>query len=344
MCVEAFIEVEDEIVEALIGTKNGNVREIISNTEKNKLPQKLSVICKELSPNEAQIIADKIKNNQFITELKFFGSLGDEEIKPIAEALKGNKSVIEVNISRNNIGDEGVKVFAAALRVNQTIRNLDLSSNRLSGKGVEYLAEALKENHSITELNLSYNFMGNDGMEALAKVLKNNKSIVKLTLLCNGIEDKGAEALVNALKTNKSILSINISCNFIKDKFYYEKLDELCSLNHKSAMEVIAAIKSPSISWLNYYKLEIAREAVISLLIFHEKRSYQAAKAEVEQVEEKFTKNWFKITGIAKNIGLPADVCYEIGKHLKPSDFKENFRKRLDTSDQQNPVYYTSFI
>ena len=45
-------------------------------------------------------------------------SIGDEGAEYLAEALKVNNSVTEINLNHNSIGSEGAKHLAEALKVN----------------------------------------------------------------------------------------------------------------------------------------------------------------------------------------------------------------------------------
>ena len=59
--------------------------------------------------------------------------MGDEGAKCIAEALKINQSLKQLNLSRNNIGAIGAIALSEALKINQSLKNLDLS---VSHKGI----------------------------------------------------------------------------------------------------------------------------------------------------------------------------------------------------------------
>lgn len=61
-------------------------------------------------------------------------NLGGAGAKQIAEALKVNTTLIEVDLSLNYIDDEGGKAIAEALDVNKTLKVLAMSGNEIEDK------------------------------------------------------------------------------------------------------------------------------------------------------------------------------------------------------------------
>ena len=76
-----------------------------------------------------------------------------------------------LNLRGNSIGDEGAIAIAEALKVNAVLTNLDLSLNKI-GDDAKAIAEALKVNAVLTTLNLGWNSIGVKGAKAIAKALK----------------------------------------------------------------------------------------------------------------------------------------------------------------------------
>ena len=52
--------------------------------------------------------------------------LGDEGTTCIAEALKINKSLKQLNLFRNNIGAIGAAAISEALKINESLKELDI--------------------------------------------------------------------------------------------------------------------------------------------------------------------------------------------------------------------------
>ncbi len=135
----------------------------------------------------------------------------------LVEALKGNSSLTELNLSGNNIGDHGATGLAGALKKNTSLRELNLFGNNIGDVGAAGLAGALDENSSLTWLDLSANKIGDDGTTALARALQKTTSLTVLVLSHNKIGDDGAYSLADALKKNTSLKWLNLSRNNIGD-------------------------------------------------------------------------------------------------------------------------------
>ena len=69
----------------------------------------------------------------------------------------------------NSIGDEGAEAIAEALKVNPVLTNLNLFDNNIGDDGAKAIAEALKVNPVLTELRLVLQqTIGADGAKAIA--------------------------------------------------------------------------------------------------------------------------------------------------------------------------------
>ena len=84
----------------------------------------------------------------------------------------------KLNLRNNSIGDRMVprdaKAIAEALKVNAVLTNLNLYDNTIGGDGAKAIAEALKVNAVLTSLDLYRNSIGDDGAKAIAEALKVN--------------------------------------------------------------------------------------------------------------------------------------------------------------------------
>ena len=72
----------------------------------------------------------------------------------------------------NSIGVDGAKAIAEALKVNPVLNNLDLVSNDNKDDGAKAIAEALKVNAVLTKLYLEYNQLGEAGEKAVRDAVK----------------------------------------------------------------------------------------------------------------------------------------------------------------------------
>ena len=126
----------------------------------------------------------------------------------LADALKHNTTLEELDFHNNRVSDVGVHSLAQVLSTNTSIvKALGLGSNGITDKGAEHLAEMLKTNRTVTWLALAGNQIGDRGVQLLADTLANqNTSLLVLSLHVNkSISDASVGAIINMLQHNKSL-------------------------------------------------------------------------------------------------------------------------------------------
>ncbi len=118
----------------------------------------------------------------------------------LANALRRNRSLRELNLNNNYAASIGTAGLAAALSSPDAVLEvLDLSGNELGDNGSCSLAEMLKRNKTLLDLNLSSNHIGETGALALARAMRENRTLSSLNLQKNQIIGEGARALREAL-------------------------------------------------------------------------------------------------------------------------------------------------
>uniref|UniRef100_A0A6B2LM41 Uncharacterized protein n=1 Tax=Arcella intermedia TaxID=1963864 RepID=A0A6B2LM41_9EUKA len=80
-------------------------------------------------------------------------SVKDKEIEYIAEALKVNSSITQLDISNRGVGAEGSKYVAKALKYNSTLSTLYFMTE-IGNDPSKYYLKALQFNSSLTDLHL----------------------------------------------------------------------------------------------------------------------------------------------------------------------------------------------
>jgi hypothetical protein len=149
--------------------------------------------------------------------------------KALAEGLKGNQVITELNISDNDLGNggfdmSGIIALAGVIPDMGALSTLVLKSNGLLNKeSGEALASALEGNSVLTELDVSNNFdkwneSSKDGIgfaQAFAVGLIDNGGLSSLSLKSNGLlNKKSGEALAGVLKANSVLTELDISSNY----------------------------------------------------------------------------------------------------------------------------------
>ncbi|MFY9590228.1 hypothetical protein [Rickettsia endosymbiont of Halotydeus destructor] len=141
--------------------------------------------------------------------------IGDAETKHIAEALKTNTTLTELNLSYNKIGDEGAIAIGDGFN-DMALTSLNLENNYIGDEGAIAIGRGLKNNTILTSLNLHYNQIGYEGAIAIGEGLKSNMALNSLNLWYNEIEEEGAIAIIERIKNNMALTSLNLGRNKIK--------------------------------------------------------------------------------------------------------------------------------
>ena len=96
------------------------------------------------------IASMKINSDEFSYNYADFGIYG---ITYLANILKTDKTIINVNLNHKEITDDMAIILADALKTNTTLKKLELYKNKIGSKGIDALTELLKINKPI---NIQY--------------------------------------------------------------------------------------------------------------------------------------------------------------------------------------------
>ena len=193
-----------------------------------------------LSAANVAVLADLLKSNTTVTELNLCDSdIGDAGAATLAGELQSITTLKVLKLSRNGIGDAGAAILASALKFNKTLTELYISGNCIGEAGAEGVADALKSNKTLTELDLSFNKIGDVGAAALAGGLKSNTTLIVLYLSANGI-GSGVTGLADGLKSNTTLSKLNLSRNAIGDAGTAGLTELLKSTTTQSALRNLA--------------------------------------------------------------------------------------------------------
>ena len=96
----------------------------------------------------------------------------------LGRALRGNDSLLSINLRLNRLTDDGGRAFLEGLHGNGTIVNINLSANSLGSTSANALIPILVDPSSrLTSLDLSCNNIVNRDVESMAESLKDNKVV-----------------------------------------------------------------------------------------------------------------------------------------------------------------------
>ncbi|CAF3455689.1 unnamed protein product [Rotaria socialis] len=158
----------------------------------------------------AAIIAESLKYNTTLEELDFHNNhVSDLGVHSLAEILSSNNSILRaLGLGSNGITDNGAEHLAEMLKTNQTITWLALAGNQISDRGVKLLANTLAyQNTSLLVLSLHVNKSISDAsVDTIIDMLQRNKSLKKLWIQDCNISDDGKRRLREAAKTKQGFL------------------------------------------------------------------------------------------------------------------------------------------
>nr|XP_040016442.1 leucine-rich repeat-containing protein 74A-like isoform X1 [Gasterosteus aculeatus aculeatus]XP_040016443.1 leucine-rich repeat-containing protein 74A-like isoform X1 [Gasterosteus aculeatus aculeatus]XP_040016445.1 leucine-rich repeat-containing protein 74A-like isoform X1 [Gasterosteus aculeatus aculeatus] len=137
----------------------------------------------------------------------------DSAAKYLADALKVDYIVKELDLSHNNIFDAGGEHLGHMLASNAGIRVLDLTWNHLGTRTAAALGAALKVNWTLQQLQLAWNGLGPAGAQSLGEALEQNSTLVLLDLSRNLVDDRAAALLGQGLATNAALGVLRLSRN-----------------------------------------------------------------------------------------------------------------------------------
>ena len=144
------------------------------------------------------------------------GILDDGIIVLVVAALHHNNTLLELDLSNNEVSGDGVEALATLLQHNSTLQILCLHNCEL-GPTVSSLAAALHHNNTLQQLILTGIHLRDDDALALSEALTHNKSLHTLHLDNTRITIAGMRHIAKSLKYNKSLTALNLGENHFGD-------------------------------------------------------------------------------------------------------------------------------
>lgn len=135
--------------------------------------------------------------------------------RDLAQALRNNTILLELNLSCNRIRNEGAQAIAHLLCHNSTVQIIDLSDNQFRDEGAVALGMALPHNNGLRYLALNKCDIDSQGCIAIAKGLAENSTLLALQLHNNTVGDVGAQSIGAALSTNMCLRVLGLGENNI---------------------------------------------------------------------------------------------------------------------------------
>ncbi|CAF1031253.1 unnamed protein product [Adineta ricciae] len=204
-----------------------------------------------------EYLHNALKDNQTLKELKLAKNPGSFGMAVSAAIqIRNNQAITTISVQCGSIDDESIKFVSEALLHNQTLIELNLSSNKLGDIAMRNLCNVLQNNTTLTSIDVSGNQFGDNGVKYLADVLKNSKTLIKLIVNSydfndnRRVSDIGARYLAEALKTNKTLQELELNMN---PRGYCAVLQEVVKARNKNITTIDLGgyeIKSEELQYL----------------------------------------------------------------------------------------------
>ena len=173
-----------------------------------------------LTDTGVRSLAEMLRVNTTLKDLNLLHNyFYDDGVAALGEALRVNATLTRLVLSNNPAGDNGAASLAAALLVNTGLKDLQLRGTSIGLAGATALAEALMVNRTLTSVDLGFNEdIRNAGAVKFAHMLEDNSTLRSLDLSACNINDLGANAIGQALQDNTALTSLDLSYNKLTDE------------------------------------------------------------------------------------------------------------------------------
>ncbi|KAF8637057.1 hypothetical protein AX16_010912 [Volvariella volvacea WC 439] len=161
----------------------------------------------------------------------------------LAQVLKRNRTLKNLNLRDNKLDVQCLVVVAEALKYNSCLEMLDMSKNPCCGpmlEGIQSLRTAFTLNTALKRLFLSNTNLSSTGAIALAEFLPESTSLIHLDLTENNLDIAGVMALSSGLKANYVMRCLDLNIPPADEEFARMCRDILssCVRNTERAQKV----------------------------------------------------------------------------------------------------------
>ncbi|KAG5277970.1 hypothetical protein AALO_G00093410, partial [Alosa alosa] len=137
----------------------------------------------------------------------------------VVSVLQSPNSLIELDLSNNDLRDSGVQLFSAGLYSPKSkLQILRLSGCNLSNESLEIIASVLQSPNSLIVLDLSNNDLKDAQHQLLSAGMHNpNCKLQTLRLTGCNLSDDACEIVASVLQSSNSLIELDLSNNILRD-------------------------------------------------------------------------------------------------------------------------------
>jgi Ran GTPase-activating protein (RanGAP) involved in mRNA processing and transport len=219
----------------------------------NKSLKTLDLRFNRIDANGSEMLCDLISETAIRT-LRLSGNpLGDDTVRVLAERLKRNSVLCELELNEVQMTSQGFVSLCNALKENTTLEKISLSDNWLCPLAMQAFAELLRQNVALLDVGVKNCLIDDDGCQYLASGIASNASLTGLDISGNRIDVHGAQCLLDALLGNYSLARILYADNPFSaepDSPFNEPINDFLERNnyytHNLLMQDMMALVSDS--------------------------------------------------------------------------------------------------
>lgn len=177
--------------------------------------------------NNLTVIPENLLNTKDIVILNLTGcKLGDEAMSWVGAFIQQSYTIKRVNLQGNFLTHEGCQELYTGLRNTKTLMDLDLSLNNIGDDGVSVICNALVENtrsSKVYKLNVSTCNLSSSAGYNLARLIRESKTLTCLLAWRNrlgvgkGAKQSGAAMILEELRNSRMRL-VDLTANNITDR------------------------------------------------------------------------------------------------------------------------------
>jgi len=255
--------------------------------------------------------------------------IGNKGIIILADALKVNSSITNINLSDTEMYHQGLLAIVDVLKIN--ITTINLSGNKISKKGAIILADALKVNSSIENINLANTGIYHEGLLAIIDVLRINTRITTIDFSRNRISEECAIELAEAFKVNQTLLKILLEATYIEKQGIIELVSSFETSSSLLTLTFIGnfhkSLEEKEVTMVRLFTKNIENQ---NIELYSEKRALDLQKIILLPIE--LCSIITQYEGLPTGYTLPSDIeKFSVINNLKEIsyDWSKNFETNL---------------